>query len=191
MLALSTALQNAGRPDEAVPVLERYSRLKPKDTDVLNELATLYQAKAARLRGEAQQAQLEVQSAAPETDILPPSTTPLGQAIGNLPVSGAVASAAQAKFNDKLSQMQSTYRQAQQVYERVVVLKPNDAASQRELGYAAFYAGDNATATTAFQKFLKLAPDDPEAPLIKQQLKQIKQAATATPSTTAPASSSG
>ena len=54
LLALSTALQNAGRSDEAVPVLERYSRLKPKDTDVLNELATLYQAKAARLRGEAQ-----------------------------------------------------------------------------------------------------------------------------------------
>ena len=85
----------------------------------------------------------------------------------------------------------STYRQAQQVYERVVVLKPNDAAAQRELGYAAFYAGDSATATTAFQKFLKLAPDDPEAPLIKQQLKQIKQSAAATPSTTAPASSSG
>jgi tetratricopeptide (TPR) repeat protein len=166
-----------------VPVLERYSRVKPKDTDALNELATLYQAKAARLRGEAQQAQLQVQAASPETDILPSPTTPIGKALGELPVSNAVSGAAQAQFSDKLGQMQAAYQQAQQVYERVVVLKPNDPAAERELGYAALYAGDNTTATTAFTRFLELAPDDPEAPLIKQQLKQIKQAAAATTAT--------
>jgi|SoiMethySBSTD1v2_1073268.scaffolds.fasta_scaffold152891_3 tetratricopeptide (TPR) repeat protein len=191
LLALANGLQNANRSDEAVPILERYSRLKPTDVDGLNELATLYQAKAARLRGEAQIAQLRVQQAAPETDILPPSTTPIGKAIGDLPISGAVSGAAQAEFNTKVTQMQGAYRQAQQVYERIVVLKPNDAASQRELGYAALYANDAATSQAAFEKFLKLAPDDPEAPLIKQQLKQIKQAATATSSSTVGSSSNG
>lgn len=188
---LATALQNDNRTDEAVPVLERYSRVRPKDTDALTELATLYQAKAARLRGEAQLAQLRVQAAAPEADILPASTTPLGKALGDMPISSAVSGAAQAEFNDKLSQMQASYRQAQQVYERIVVLKPDDAAAQRELGYAALYAGDNTTATAAFERFLELAPDDPEAPLIKQQLKQVKASATATTSTTAPGSASG
>jgi Flp pilus assembly protein TadD len=191
LLALATGLQNANRSDEAVPVLERYSRLKPTDVNGLNELATLYQAKAARFRGEAQLAQIRVQEAAPEAAILPPSTTPLGKAIGDLPVSGAVSGAAQTEFNTKVSEMQGAYRQAQQVYERVVVLKPNDAAAQRELGYAALYASDNATAETAFKQFLELAPDDPEAPLIKQQLKQIKQATTANTSTTVGSSSSG
>lgn len=191
LLALANALQNANRPNEAVPVLERYSRLKPKDTDGLNELATLYQAKAARLRGEAQLAQLRVQTAAPESDILPASSTPLGKALGELPISSAVSGAAQSEFNEKIGQMQAAYRQAQQVYERVVVLKPTDAAAQRELGYAAVYAGDNATAETAFEQFLKLAPDDPEAPLIKQQLKQIKQTAATSSSTTVGGSPSG
>jgi tetratricopeptide (TPR) repeat protein len=191
LLALANGLQNANRSDEAVPVLERYSRLKPTDTDGLNELATLYQAKAARLRGEAQLAQLRAQEAAPESAILPPSTTPLGKAIGDLPISGAVSGAAQTEFNTKVSEMQGAYRQAQQVYERIVVLKPTDAAAQRELGYAALFASDNATAEAAFKRYLELAPDDPEAPLIKQQLKQIKQAGTATPSTTVGGSPSG
>jgi tetratricopeptide (TPR) repeat protein len=189
--ALATALQNDNRSAEAVPVLERYSRLTPKDTEALNELATLYQAKAARLRGEAQLAQLRVQAAAPETDILPASTTPLGKALGDLPISSAVAGAAQTEFNTKVGEMQAAYRQAQQVYERVVVLKPNDAAAQRELGYAALYASDNATAEEAFKQYLELAPDDPEAPLIRQQLKQIQQAATATTSTPVGGSPSG
>jgi tetratricopeptide (TPR) repeat protein len=180
---LSTALQNDARSDDAVPVLERYSRLRPEDVDALNELATLYQARAARLRGQAQLAQLRVQLAAPETQLLPPPTTPLGKAIGDLPITSAVAGAAQAEFNEKLTAMQGSYRQAQQVYERIVVLQPENAATQRELGYAAVYANDNATATAAFKRFLELAPDDPEAPLIKQQLKQLRESPTA--STTA------
>ena len=191
LLALANALQNNNRTDEAVPILERYSRLKPTDTDGLNQLATLYTAKAARLRGEAQLAQLRVQEAAPETSILPASTTPLGKALGDLPISGAVSGAAQTELNTKLGEMQNAYRQAQTVFERVVVLKPNDAAAQRELGYAALYASDNATAETAFKKFLELAPDDPEAPLIRQQLKQIKQSVTASTSTSVGGSSNG
>jgi len=179
---LATALQNDARSDDAIPILERYSRLKPQDADALNELATLYQARAARLRGQAQLAQLRVQLAAPERDILPASTTPLGKALGTMPISNAVSTAAQQQFNQKLTQMQGAYRQAEQVYERIVVLQPENAAAQRELGYAAVYASDNATATTAFKRFLELAPDDPEAPLIKQQLKQLEASSTASPS---------
>jgi tetratricopeptide (TPR) repeat protein len=179
---LADALQNAGRSDDAVPILERYSRVRPKDADALNELATLYQARAARLRGQAQLAQVRVQLAAPETQLLPASTTPLGKAIGTLPISNAVSTAAQAEFNEKLSSMQSAYRQAETVYERIVVLQPENASAQRELGYSAVYASDNATAIEAFKEFLKLAPDDPEAPIIKQQLKQLEASAAVSPS---------
>jgi tetratricopeptide (TPR) repeat protein len=181
---LATALQNDGRTDDAIPILERYSQVRPQDSDALNELATLYQAKAARFRGQAQLAQLQVQNAAPETQILPPATTPLGKALGDLPISAAVSGAAQAQFNDKLTAMQGAYQQAQRIYERIVVLKPDDASPQRELGYSAVYAGDNTTAIAAFKRFLQLAPDDAEAPIIKQQLKQLQQPASATPSTT-------
>jgi len=189
--ALANALIADNRSDEAAPVLERYSRLRPKDTDTLETLAAVYDGKAGLLRSRAAAAQARVQAAAPESEILPASTTPLGQALGNLPISGAVSRAAQAEFNDALGKMQAAYRQEQQVYERVVVLSPNDAAAQRSLGDAALSAGDNTTAIAAYKRFLELAPDDPEAPTVKQLVKQLQQSATATtPTSTAVGGSS-
>jgi tetratricopeptide (TPR) repeat protein len=158
----------------AIPILERYSQVRPKDVDTLNELAGLYETRAARLRGQAQLAQLRVSAATPEQDVLPASTTPLGKAIGTLPISSAVAQAAQSEFNAKYGEMQSAYRQAQTVYERIVVLQPDNAAAQRGLGDAALYANDTTTSIAAYKRFLELAPDDPEAPTIKQQLKQLE-----------------
>ena len=44
---------------------------------------------------------------------------------------------------------------------------------------AAQQAGDTATAILAYKAFLKLAPDDPNAPIVKAQLKQLKQTSSA------------
>jgi tetratricopeptide (TPR) repeat protein len=171
---LATALENDGRSDEAVPILERYSRVRPKDDSALGELATLYVARAGRLRAQAQQAQLNAQLAAPGTDLLPASTTPLGRALGDLPVSNALSSRAQSELSDRLTKMNAAYRQAEQVYERVVVLRPEDAAAQLQLGDAALNASDTTVALTAYKRFLELAPDDPQAPLVKQQIKRVE-----------------
>lgn len=190
LLALANALIGANRGDEAAPILQRYSSLRPKDTETLETLAALYDGRAARLRSQAVVAQGRVQTAAPETNILPSLTTPLGKALGELPVSSAVSSAAQAEFSDALSKMQAAYRQEQQVYERIVVLKPDDAAAQRTLGDAASNASDYTTAIAAYKRYLALAPDDPEAPIVKQQIEQLQQATAAT-STTVGSSSNG
>ena len=42
----------------------------------------------------------------------------------------------------------------------------------------------NAARAEAFKKFLKLAPDDPQAPLVKQQIKQLEAAAVQQSATT-------
>ena len=39
--------------------------------------------------------------------------------------------------------------------------------------------GDAATAIAAYQRFLVLAPDDPNASIVKQQLKQLEQSSAA------------
>ena len=171
---LAEALIDDNKVDRAIPILERYSRVRPQDDEALNELAGLYETRAARLRGQAQLAQLGVGAATPENEVLPASTTPLGKAIGDLPISNAVAQAAQTDFNQKYGEMQAAYRQAQTVYERIVVLHPDDAAAQRGLGDAALYANDTTTSIEAYKRFLELAPDDPEAPTIRQQLKQLE-----------------
>ena len=60
-----------------------------------------------------------------------------------------------------------------------------DPSLQLQLAQAAESANDTPTAVAAYKKFLKLAPDDPSAGLIRQRLKQLKA------STTPPASTSG
>lgn len=174
---LATALQTEGETDEAVPVLERYAQLRPRDDAALRELATLYLTRGARLRGEAQLAQARVQLANPETNVLPPSTTPLGQALGDRPISTAIASQAQAELTDKIQQMQAAYRKAQETYERLAVLRPEDAPLQLELADSALNAGDTTVAIAAYKRFLELAPDANEAPLVKQEIKRLEGSA--------------
>jgi len=50
---------------------------------------------------------------------------------------------------------------------------------QLELAQAAQQTGDAATAIAAYEQFLKLAPDDPNAVIVEQQLKQLRETAAA------------
>ncbi len=55
------------------------------------------------------------------------------------------------------------------------MLQPGDPNIQLELAQAAQQAGDTEAAIAAYTAFLKLAPDDPSASIVKAQLKQLKQ----------------
>ena len=171
---LATALQTEGRSDEAIPVLERYAQIRPKDESALRELANLHSSEGARLRGEAQQAQAVAQLVNPETNILPPSSTPLGRALADRPISNAVSTQAQTELSEKIQQMQAAYRQALDTYERIAVLRPEDAPLQLSLADAALNAGDSSVALAAYKRFLELAPDANEAPLVKEQIKRLE-----------------
>jgi tetratricopeptide (TPR) repeat protein len=172
---LATALQNDGRPDEAVPILERYVEVRPQEDAALSELASLYLARGGRLRQEAQLAQYRAQLANPGASILPPPTTPLGQALGSGgAISDALAGRAQTELTEKIARMQTAYRDALETYQRIAALRPDDATVQLEMGDAAMNAGDNTVALASFKRFLELAPDDPQAPLVEQQVKQLE-----------------
>jgi predicted TPR repeat methyltransferase len=70
-------------------------------------------------------------------------------------------------------------------YKQLAKLNPKDSITQYRLAQVAQGAGDTTVAVSAYEKFLKLAPDDPLAPTAKKALKQLKAqlAATATPAT--------
>ncbi|MEX2212410.1 MAG: tetratricopeptide repeat protein [Gaiellaceae bacterium] len=171
---LSDALQAEGRSDEAVDPLERYSRLRPRDAEALRELASLYAGRGTRLRSEVQQAQIRLQQLAPERDLLPPTSTPLGQALANRPLTNALVERVQAEVNAKAEAMQAAYRDAQEVYQRLVVLDPENAQLQLDLGDAALSAGDTQTAIAAYKAFVEQAPDDPQVPLVEAQIKRLE-----------------
>jgi tetratricopeptide (TPR) repeat protein len=171
---LATALQTDGRPEEAIAPLETYIEVKPRDEEALRELAGLYLSKAGRLRTELQLAQLEAQSLDPGRVFLPPTTSPLGRALNERPLSDAVTARANSRFNTVLSQLTNTYSQASQAYRDIARLVPRDASVQLQLADAAQNAGDTQTALAAYRRFLTLAPDDPSAPLVREQIQRLQ-----------------
>ena len=83
--------------------------------------------------------------------------------------------------------MSTAYQDAQteatlavDAYKRLVALRPNDPNVQLELAQAAQQVGDGQTSITAYETFLKLAPDDPSAGVVRQQLKQLRKATAGT-----------
>jgi tetratricopeptide (TPR) repeat protein len=174
---LSQAYQAEGETDEAIDALEQYTAMRPKDVEKLNELAGLYLAEGNQAQQRAQIAQAETQlvtggglfttQLTGEKD----ATVDLGPGTG---VEDAVSSVVSEEFSEHLTAMTNAYSQAQATYEQVVELTPKDPTALQNLALAAQQANDIPAAIDAFEKFLKLAPDDPSAGLIREQLKQLK-----------------
>jgi tetratricopeptide (TPR) repeat protein len=178
---LATGLQQRGRAEEAIEPLETFTRLRPNDEPALRELAGLYLARAARYQREAQLAQYEASLASPGADFGPPPTSQLGQALGQPPISEAV----QATYNERLTEaygnMTDAYTDAKNTYAKVARLAPEDPDVQLQLASAAQTAGDTDTAIAAYERFLKIAPDHPSAPLVTEELKELRNPAPTAP----------
>jgi cytochrome c-type biogenesis protein CcmH/NrfG len=171
---LATALQTEGRPEEAISALETFTALRPKNQEALRELAGLYLSRASRLRQEAQLAQYEAQLLDPGRDFLPPATNPLGRALEKRPITDAATARANERLTNALSELQTAFNGAKTTYQKLAGLAPNDASVQLQLADAAASANDPTTAVAAYRKFLKLAPDDPSAPLVRQEIKRLQ-----------------
>jgi Flp pilus assembly protein TadD len=187
---LATALQTSGKSDEAIVVLQTLRQLSPKDTDALTQLAGLYLSKANVARARAQAIQVESQDAFSGQIFSIDPNSKFGQALqgsadpftGADPVNKAVQGQVNTQATDAYTAMSTAYTNAVSVYRQIASLNPIDPSVQLQLAEAADASGDTKTSTAAYQRFLKLAPDDPTAPAIRQRLKQLQ--ATPKPRTT-------
>ncbi len=182
-LQLARALEIARHDDEAIAELEAYTTLKPKDADALRELSGLYLQRAQVRSAEAQAAALDAQSAQPLA-FGPASNSKIGQALGvnTDPITQAVVTAANTRYNDAVFALQDTFRQIENIDKRIVAVEPTDSPSVLTLAQDAQRARDVTTAIAAYKRFIKLAPDDPSALLAKQQIKQLSSQLQPTPS---------
>ncbi len=171
---LSTAYQSKRQTDQAIAPLEKYTELRPKDTDSLRELATLYLTQASTYQAAAQQAQLE-NPVAVGSPIFQPGGK-LGQGVGSDPIQSALSSKVNAAVGDNVTKAQAAQRSAIAVYKRLTAAAPNDPSTFFELAQAAESVGDYAAAIPAYKKVIALEPLSSDVPAIKQHLKALQAA---------------
>jgi tetratricopeptide (TPR) repeat protein len=175
---LADAYQAKGDTTGAIDALESYSGLRPKNTDVLRELAGLYLTKASDAQQRAQILQYRQQYLAPGAMLA--SAFQLGDKVFNPdPITNAISSGYDDQISAAYGELQSASAKAVDAYKRIVAVRPKDPAIRLELGQAAQAANDKTTAIAAYQAFIKLAPNDPTVPEVKRLLKQL-QASTST-----------
>jgi tetratricopeptide (TPR) repeat protein len=170
-LELANAFQAAGRWDEAITPLVRYTELRPRDVDGLQQLASLYTRRAQ----DAQRRALTIQAEA-QGDLFGQQLRPggdLGQALSENPVEQAIAAQANAEFAAASAEVQREYGRVATIYQRLTLLAPDEPNLFLQLGQASQLSGDVESAIAAYQKFLELSPDDANAPIVRQQLEQL------------------
>jgi tetratricopeptide (TPR) repeat protein len=171
---LATAHQAAGNTDDAIEALENFVALRPRNTDVLRELAGLYLAKASEAQQRGQIADYRAAYLAPGTAVA--AAIQLGdKPLDPDPISQAISGQITQDSSTAYYEAQQASAKAVDTYRRITVVLPNDPSVQLELAQAAQSAGDTATTIAAYEAFLKIAPDDPTAVEVRRLLKQLRQ----------------
>jgi tetratricopeptide (TPR) repeat protein len=171
---LATKLETDQQTGRAALALQHYLSLKPKDEGALQELAGLYLTQANAAYTNYSRYHDQSQLVSPGSIFQPPQTSGIGKALaGGNPILAAQNTAVSSRLNDALKNFDLYNGETESTYKRLVKLVPKNATYQLQLGQAASQIGDSATAKSAFTAFLKLAPNDPLAPLAKKQLKAL------------------
>ena len=176
---LATAQQAAGNTDEAIEALENFARLRPKNVDALQELSGLYLVKADEAQDAANRANARAALLAPGSRVANILLLD-GKPLDPDPISSAVDAQLSLETQTHLGEVQQAYAQAVDVHRRITEATPKDPGAQLLLAETAISAGDSATAIAAYEKFLKLSPDDPSAGEIRRILKQLRAQSQAT-----------
>jgi tetratricopeptide (TPR) repeat protein len=179
-LALADALQQNQRPDEAIAPLASYIKLRPRDEDALRKLAGLYSSKANRLNEETNLAALEFQVASTGQLVQPKLSGEAAQGFfqgGAL--ENAVVTEASERYTKLLQEAEAASRNALGIYQRVASLDPRDPRLQLLIASSAEKAAQPRTAIAAYERFIKLAPEDSSVPAVRRAIQDLRRQAAA------------
>ena len=171
---LGQALQNEGKVDAAIPPLEKYVSMRPRDQVVLNQLGALYSDRLQRLGQRYASAQAASQEAT-FGGVVQPQLQAGNQTLPQDPITQAEVAKTDAAIGALQSEIQSVSTKATQTYQKLARLNPRDPSLQLQLAQIAETANNVPVAVKALRKFIKLAPEDSSVPLVKQELKRLQQ----------------
>jgi tetratricopeptide (TPR) repeat protein len=176
---LATALQREGRNAEAIQPLERYLEMRPRDRTALSQLGGLYLAEARGYQERGAAIQNRLTELTGGGLFAPSASGPFGQEFGNPQITSQLSTNLTQELNQLFVRAQEAYRNATQAYQRLVAATPDAEEADQpsiflQLGFAAESAGDSAAAITAYERFLEVAPDSPNARSVRLQIAQLK-----------------
>jgi tetratricopeptide (TPR) repeat protein len=171
-LDLAGLYQSQHKESQALQTLQQARGVAPKNVDVLNQIAAIYSARAARA-GDRYQNTLNIylQNSVTQPGLDPSSQ--LGQALTGDPYSKAL----QTQLNNEYVNVTSHYSKAENAYKQSVDAAKGTANEENALlqwAGAAQNANDLPTAVKAYKRFLAIAPDNPNAGTVRQTLAQLQ-----------------
>jgi cytochrome c-type biogenesis protein CcmH/NrfG len=177
-LDLAGLYQSDNQEAKALATLRKARQVAPKNIDVLTRIASIYGAQAGR-EGDNYRNTLAVYSQNVTTPPGLESNSQLGQALTSDPYSQALQSKLSAAYTKVITAYQKVagvYKQAAQVAKGT----SDEPNALLQWASAAQSANDVGTAIIAYQRFLKVAPDNPNAAAVRQTLAQLQASASAT-----------
>jgi cytochrome c-type biogenesis protein CcmH/NrfG len=174
-LDLAGLYQSDGQEAKALATLRKARQVAPKNIDVLNRIASIYGGQAGR-EGDNYRNILAVYSTNVTTPPGLDTSQPIGQALTSDPYSQGL----QTQLNEAYTKVTGAYQKVAGVYKQAAQVAKGTSEEPNALlqwASAAQSANDVGTAITAYERFLKVAPDNPNAAAVRQTLAQLKASA--------------
>jgi len=177
-LDLAGLYQSDNQEAKALVTLRKAQKVAPKNLDVLTRIASIYGAQAGR-EGDNYRNVLAGYSQNVTTPPGLDTNSQIGQALTSDPYSQAL----QTQLNTAYTKVTSAYQKVAAVYKHAAQIAKGTSEEPNALlqwASASQSANDYGSAITAYQRFLKVAPDNPNAAAVRQTLSQL-QASVAAP----------
>jgi cytochrome c-type biogenesis protein CcmH/NrfG len=171
-LDLAGLYQTDGKESQAIATLQNAQKVAPRNVDIMNRIAGIYSAQAAR-EGEKYSALL---AAYGQNAAAPPgvdTSSELGQAITSDPYTQGL----QRQLNEAYTKVTGGYTKAESIYRQAADAAKGTSAEPTALlqwASSATSANDLNGAISAYERFLEVAPDNTNAPTVRQTLAQLK-----------------
>jgi len=189
---LAGAYQAEERPEDAITALEKVIELDPKDAESYQSLANLLLGEGAQASRESNEyfgLSSYVGQLSPAAQPFFGGTSAIGIAL-QTPFQQAEAGAINedvSRYQQKAAELSGKatdyFERSLEPYDELTKLRPNDAQIWLFYGDAASQANDSQLAITSYGKFLELAPDDIDAPRVKEIVNQLESAASSSTAT--------
>jgi cytochrome c-type biogenesis protein CcmH/NrfG len=171
-LDLAGLYQSDNQEAKALATLRHARTIAPRNLDVLNRIASIYGAQAGR-EGDNYRNVFAVYSG----NVTTPPGLNTGSQIGQALTSDPYSKALQTQLNTAYTKVTTAYNKVANVYRQAAQIARGTSGEPNALlqwASAAQSANDVPTAITAYQRFLKVAPGNPNANAVKQTLAQLE-----------------